>query len=318
MESLRHRFRPPPLLIPSTPRPRRESRRGLLLALAALATLAVLAVLLRPTGLTLAASAPLLARRELGGNESTPVGEDGLAALRRGDTVFVTFASGSMAPFVAHWAAHAREHGLSPLLVAALDGTADSAARALGLLVAHLSPLDANVVGAGYVNTHKAAFKRMGALKVAFLRRLLGLGVAVAITDADVTWLGDPRPYFASQGLGAADVLASSDCINAEDDEAGRGGGLCSTITNFNTGVLLLRPTPGGTLFVDAWLQQLLDGARDNVTWMRDQPAFNLVARAGWLADGLAQYTARGSDDTRALLLVNKGATALGDRKSVV
>jgi hypothetical protein len=210
---------------------------------------------------------------------------DPLGHLRAGETVFATFISGSMAPFLENWVAHARAARLSPLVCAALDENAARKATDLGLRVVMLTTLAQSAVGDGYVNIHKAAFKQMGALKVNFVRRLLARGVHLALTDADALWLGDPRPYFASRGLERADVLISSDCIDNGADVASHGASMCNSVTNFNTGVLLIRSTPGGIAFADAWQQKLAWGVANNISWMRDQPAFNLVARERW-ADG--------------------------------
>ena len=246
--------------------------------------------------------------------------------------VFATFISGSMAPFLENWVAHARAAALSPLICAALDEKAASAATALGLRVVMLTTLAESAVGNGYVNIHKAAFKQMGALKVNFVRRLLAKGVHLALTDADALWLGDPRPYFSSLGLERADVLISSDCIDDAADTAGLGGHACNTVTNFNTGVLLIRATRGGRLFADAWQAKLAYGVENNISWMRDQPAFNLVAREGWGAGELGQGVgtpvvapatladraapgggATGGQPPRALFSVGKGLhTVLG------
>lgn len=208
-------------------------------------------------------------------------GDDILASFPPGSMVYVTFATSSMVPFVLNWAVLARAAGLYPLLVGSFDEATTQAVHVPAIFLNAGS-----VVGSGYVNTHKPAFKRMGALKVAFLQRLLGRGFSVVLTDADAVWLRDPAPYFASRGLGTADVAISSDCVDAEADKASDGGGPCNSRVNFNTGTLLVRPTPAARGFVAAWLAKLVEGAEQNISWMRDQPAFNLVAREGAEATG--------------------------------
>ena len=206
-----------------------------------------------------------------------------LASLPPGGVVFVTFSTSSMSPFMLNWAAHARAASLHPLLVGAFDDATAAAAARIQLPCVQLNA--ASVVGSGYVNTHSPAFKQMGAKKVAFLRRLLARGLRVALTDADALWLSDPRPYFESNGLDTADWLISSDCVDAEADERSGGGGICARLVNFNTGVMYVRPTPRSLAFADAWLDKLVEGAANNISWMRDQPAFNLVSREGALAE---------------------------------
>ena len=100
------------------------------------------------------------------------------------------------------------------------------------------------------------AFKRMGAVKTRFVWDVLRLGLAVALTDADTVWLRDPRGAFVRGSLAAADVLTSSDCIEIPNDEAGEGAGECDTTVNFNTGTMLLRPTPATLAFVARWHQK--------------------------------------------------------------
>lgn len=124
--------------------------------------------------------------------------------------------------------------------------------------------------------------------------------------------LRDPREYFQRGSLALADVLVSSDCIEVPNDEQWRafhplgpvpiaaahelvpaapshlprrlrreGGGECDTTVNFNTGTLFLRNTAAALEFAGRWHGKVLQSEE---RWMRDQPAFNLLARG---ADGL-------------------------------
>lgn len=73
-----------------------------------------------------------------------------------------------------------------------------------------------------------------------------------------------------------------------------------------------MRSTPAARFFADKWLEKLLEGAEQNITWMRDQPAFNLMARGMGKAD--VNFTAPERPGDRALLLVANGTTKLGVR----
>jgi hypothetical protein len=54
------------------------------------------------------------------------------------------------------------------------------------------------------------------------------------------------------------------------------GAGGCDKTVNFNTGVLHLRATPAALEFVSRWHAKVTTA---DEAWMRDQPAFNLLAR---------------------------------------
>ena len=130
--------------------------------------------------------------------------------------------------------------------------------------------------GARYFNTGNPAFRRMGGVKTAFVWELLSQGLHPVLSDADVVWLRDPRQYFAGGALGDADILVSTDCLDVAADEASDGAGSCDRTVNFNTGVLHLRATPAALEFVSRWHDKVTTA---DESWMRDQPAFNLLMR---------------------------------------
>jgi hypothetical protein len=146
-----------------------------------------------------------------------------IASLPRGTPVFVTFSTGHMAPFAFNWVAHARALGLTPLLVGALDDEMAEQAAAQGVPAVRLdgSAVLAASSGARYFGTGNPAFKRMGGVKTAFVWELLSAGLHPVLSDADVVWLADPRPYFDNASLAQADILVSTDCIEVANDEAG-------------------------------------------------------------------------------------------------
>ena len=201
-----------------------------------------------------------------------------LASLPRGSSVFVTFATGHMAPFAFNWAAHARALALRPLLIGALDDEMAALAAENGVPCVRLdgSAVLAASAGARYFNTGNPAFRRMGGVKTAFVWELLSQGLHPVLSDADVVWLRDPRQYFAAGALGDADILVSTDCLDVAADEASDGAGSCDRTVNFNTGVLHLRATPAALEFVSRWHDKVTTA---DESWMRDQPAFNLLMR---------------------------------------
>ena len=98
-----------------------------------------------------------------------------------------------------------------------------------------------------FITAGDASFKKMGTVKTKFVQDLLEIGVAPISTDADVTWLRDPRAYFETGSYAVADALVSTDCIDVPADKADDNG--CSHV-NFNTGVLHFRPTEASKAFV--------------------------------------------------------------------
>lgn len=230
--------------------------------------------------------------------------------LPRRKLVHVTFATRSMAPFVVNWVRNARAAGTQRLLVAAFDEDAALAARGEAVPFVRLDKQ--GVAGSRYINTHSSQFRHMGRVKVSFIQRMIERGNTVVMSDADVVWLGDPRNVFSSHGLEAADILVSTDCINVQADAASAGGSLCNTRVNFNTGVLVVRPTAGARAFVALWLAKLDEGIANNVTWMRDQPCFNIVARTGLWNDEPPVANPDRLPTDRVLLMVAGNATKLG------
>eukprot|EP01065_Artemidia_motanka_P036822 TRINITY_DN4485_c0_g1_i2.p1 TRINITY_DN4485_c0_g1~~TRINITY_DN4485_c0_g1_i2.p1 ORF type:complete len:689 (+),score=169.44 TRINITY_DN4485_c0_g1_i2:61-2127(+) len=190
--------------------------------------------------------------------------------------LFVTFGTASVSDFVWNWLAHLRRLGLGPYFVGALDERMRDACRERGVPTMLLS---GNTIlrkrGAKFIQQGDGSFKKMGSVKTKFVQDLLDLGISPILTDADVAWLRDPRPYFDRGSYRTADVLISGDCIDIPADKLDNRG--CAHV-NFNTGVLLLRATPATRTFVESWKTKV---RTSNIAWMRDQPAFNLLARLG-------------------------------------
>jgi len=58
-----------------------------------------------------------------------------------------------------------------------------------------------------FITAGDASFKKMGTVKTKFVQDLLEMGIAPILTDADVTWLKDPRAYFKKGTYAIADAL---------------------------------------------------------------------------------------------------------------
>ena len=139
----------------------------------------------------------------------------------------------------------------------------------------------------------------MGLVKVAFLWELLTVGFNVLISDLDVVWLNGhwqrwmtwadkanpPVPQAAA--LAAADVLVTTDELDARHDETGVGHA-----TELNTGVIHLRATRGAMAMVQSWRKAMLrqKGRTDLTENVNDQSLFNGIVRGQDLRDMNAWY----------------------------
>lgn len=199
-----------------------------------------------------------------------------LSHVGPGEELFVTFGTASVTDFVQNWVESANELGLSPLFVGALDEDMYEWCKKRGV---PSMLLKGNTVlknrGQSFITAGDKSFKKMGTVKTKFIQDLLELDIAPILTDADVVWLKDPRPYFKRGTYLTADVLVSTDCIDVPADKKDANG--CSHV-NFNTGVLHFRPTDAAKAFVQTWKTKV---ATSTIAWMRDQPAFNLITHEG-------------------------------------
>jgi len=243
-------------------------------------------------------------------------------------TLHFTFGSAVMMDFVKNWLHFAGRAGLSPLLV----GTADS-----GLLdfcnsqtvpAAAISPeLDVWTYKRKerakqavyeiksewkYFRHHNSDFLEMGLVKVAFLWELLSVGYSVLISDLDVVWLNGHWPRWMMYGhpseaplpeaslIAAADVLVTTDELNAELDISGRRPGAG---TDLNTGVVYFRAGPGARAMVQSWRKAMLrrKGDQNLNENVNDQSLFNQIVHGVELrtADAIAFLEAAGHPERR-------------------
>ena len=147
-------------------------------------------------------------------------------------------------------------------------------------------------------NQHSSgSWKKFAGMRTGEVKRIVLLGYTVLHTDCDVVFLRDPAPYLmcgsndeASVEWGAksrwpcapmreADVAVSSDNMSPDRDAMGHASYAAGG--TFNTGLLLIRPTPSGRRFVEAWHRNVVDPPRGSrfYSLTSDQQVFNHMMR---------------------------------------
>ena len=116
------------------------------------------------------------------------------------------------------------------------------------------------------------------------------MGYSVLISDLDVVWLNGHWPRWMMYGhpseaplpeaslIAAADVLVTTDELNAELDISGRRPGAG---TDLNTGVVYFRAGPGARAMVQSWRKAMLrrKGDQNLNENVNDQSLFNQVRK---------------------------------------
>lgn len=131
--------------------------------------------------------------------------------------------------------------------------------------------------------------------QVRFFIEFMVAGFDVLCADLDVVWLRDPRPWItgvvdsSAMLLPFADVIVSTDVTHGGADSDARKWGMHEEM---NTGMLLLRSSPGAVAVCMAWVDRM---RKEMVSinklpksmlqwWSNDQTFFNeVVHRAGAL-----------------------------------
>ena len=180
--------------------------------------------------------------------------------------VFVTAVSG-MERALRNFLAHLNAVNV-PLKLAALDN------ETLALAYAHVDAavdfdayrLDLNVDSSGNERNSGFEFKRVFAIAwIGEALRWLCAGHDVFLTDIDVVWVEDPRPFLycsgpecGSGGLDRADMAWSSDNLGVVADVSL--GGAYANHGQYNTGMVFIRATHAGIEATRQWLAAALDG----------------------------------------------------------
>mmetsp|Transcript_35834 Transcript_35834/g.114180 ORF Transcript_35834/g.114180 Transcript_35834/m.114180 type:complete len:314 (+) Transcript_35834:2-943(+) len=147
----------------------------------------------------------------------------------------------------------------------------------------------------------------MGILKVRFFLAFVRAGFDILCADLDVVWLRDPRPWVMGQInssllIAYADIVVSTDVTSgaAENDRAAWG-----LQQELNTGMLMLRSSPGAAVVCEAWVARMqremvsIEKLPKNMLqwWSNDQTFFNeVIQRSLLLSDHDAKHA---SDPSR-------------------
>ena len=231
----------------------------------------------------------------------------GSLSLPPGALVSITFADSNVRALALNWASHLRAAGV-PHVVGAMDTSLLTTLRALPSPTAAFAvPFDQLDGGSAHSSD---SWKRFARMRIGQVRALLEMGHDVLMSDVDVVWRRDPRPYLlcrdedADARTGAwddcgamtdADVAVSSDNLSpktdASDGAAYARGGV------FNTGIVFIRRTRDGRAFAASWDAHL--NARDGryAALTSDQQVFNAMTRLEGEWPGL---DARDDRDERA------------------
>jgi hypothetical protein len=202
--------------------------------------------------------------------------------------VLVTFCNAAFRGMLLNFAQHLRSARI-PHVIGAVDKEAFALMQAVG------SPT--YLIDIGHVDgssSHSgASWKKFAITRTAEVAKIVALGYAVIMTDVDVLWLRDPRPYLvrcdgpsvrqmeraSCAQLLDADVMASSDNLSpGKNLAAGLGDAYWGTM---NTGIVVIRPSDKGKAFATKWAAYVADGPGVYASLTSDQQVFNRLVREG-------------------------------------
>ena len=189
----------------------------------------------------------------------------GALRLEVGQPLLLVFGGASVNDMLRNWAIHVQKLQL-PYAVACMDSSLFDLADAHGLPGVMMVEHDAGDVEKEvttrwkYFRMDPAAFMTMGILKVRFFIEFMAAGFDVLCADLDVVWLRDPRPWVAGTAeqsamlLNYPDVIVSTDVTHGGADTDDRAWGMKEEM---NTGMLLLRSSPGAMATCMAWVDRM-------------------------------------------------------------
>ena len=235
-------------------------------------------------------------------------------SIARGSLVVLTFADRKMLPLAINFVAHLSELAEDgvPHVVGALDATSRAALSASRAKCGFVYTPDAFGEGSGSSSSldgsssHSSGnWKAFARVRIGEARALLSMGFDVLMSDVDVVWRRDPRPFFSRRrdddgdggdgggdgdgdgddggddydaSLASADVMVSSDNLSpCRDFEQGATYAARGT---FNTGIVFARRTPAGERFAAAWYERLARPTGRFASLTSDQQVFNAMVRA--------------------------------------
>lgn len=202
--------------------------------------------------------------------------------------VLATFCNAAFKGMLLNFAAHLHNARI-PHVIGAVDR------EAFELMQTARSPT--YLIDIGHVDgssSHSgASWKKFAVTRTGEIAKIVALGYSVIMTDVDVLWLRDPRPYLHTcdpEAVGAleapsctelrgADVLASSDNLSpGKNLKQGMGDAYWGT---FNTGIVVIRATAAGVAFAAKWHAYISNGPGEYAALTSDQQVFNRLVRAG-------------------------------------
>jgi len=222
-----------------------------------------------------------------------------------GQPLLLVFGGASVNDMLRNWALHVQKLAL-PYIVTCMDESLFTLAGKHGMPAAIFRGGSGEEASAGpgvvttrwkYFRMDPRAFMTMGILKVRFFLAFLRAGFDILCADLDVLWLRDPRPWVTGQVatsalISFADIVVSTDVTSdaAENDRASWG-----LAQELNTGMLLLRSSPGAAVVCEAWVDRMkqemvsIEKLPKNMLqwWSNDQTFFNEVHMRATL-DGFA------------------------------
>lgn len=175
--------------------------------------------------------------------------------------IIVTFCTHGVMDFALNWILHIRELGL-PHMVGAMDDQMVEVCKAWSIPhhAVHTDDLGELLTKEGFKNIRGSnlGFAALGVLKTLFVQRMLQEGRDVLISDTDTAWFRDPRPIVYGTQAGyedfkLADMLISTDCIDATDDESRDNSGCWYTPVQKNTGIIFFKANARSVRFVKDW-----------------------------------------------------------------
>ena len=143
--------------------------------------------------------------------------------LPRGDLVTITFSNSKMAALTMNWALFLRKAGV-PHVVGALDEPLLNALRAMGSPTAVYDLPYGNLDGgSSHASDNWKSFAKM---RIGQVRALLEMGYDVLMSDVDVVWRRDPRPFLQcgydhGDGGGKASGNGGGDGGGEDEEEGG-------------------------------------------------------------------------------------------------
>ncbi|GLC65037.1 hypothetical protein PLESTF_000239600 [Pleodorina starrii] len=189
-----------------------------------------------------------------------------VAEFARDNTIMLTVADwrifGTMG---INWMKHLAKWGVDYYLVAATDVTTAQFLGHTGKHPCFRFYEEGPKQGSGEYKYGDQHYNAATWRKVVVVSRIVHWGFNVIHSDVDVVWFRDPLPYFLGPALKGVDMAVSSDLISTQNrvGDDGLEVGMHQH-TNFNTGVYLVRASPGGKSLIAGWASMRITNRGEN------------------------------------------------------